>query len=185
MPFAWVERPDQKKAAPERSGASLHFDPELLAEVHLWPHRSLPKRGFVIFIGTTAGFLAMPLLALIGTAALWGVLPFILVTLAGVWWGLARSYRDVERSETLRLWPDKVELTRHDRGQMPRCWQANPYWVSVHLHPTGGPVPYYLTLRGNDREVEIGAFLSAEERTDLAKSLRAVFASARQPRDLP
>ena len=56
-------------------------------------------------------------------------------------------------------------------------WQANPYWVRVTLHETGGRVPQYLTLSGNDREVEIGAFLSPEARLVLAAELRAAFAA--------
>ena len=35
------------------------------------------------------------------------------------------------------------------------------------LHASGGPVPNYITLRGGDREVELGAFLSEDERIAL------------------
>ncbi|WP_245008504.1 DUF2244 domain-containing protein [Paracoccus marcusii] len=41
----------------------------------LWPHRSLPKRGFVWFIGTTATLLLLPILAVLGTQVLWGCCP--------------------------------------------------------------------------------------------------------------
>ncbi len=54
-------------------------------------------------------------------------------------------------------------------------WQANPHWVRLTLHPTAGPVPQYLTLTGNGREVELGAFLTEAERialhTDLTQAL--------------
>jgi uncharacterized membrane protein len=45
--------------------------------------------------------------------------------------------------------------------------------VRVELHATGGPVPSYLTLRGADRPVELGRFLSEEERVALCRDLRA------------
>jgi uncharacterized membrane protein len=47
----------------------------------------------------------------------------------------------------------------------------------VHLHQTGGPVENYLTLRGGDREVEIGAFLDAKERLALYGEIKAAFVS--------
>ena len=44
------------------------------------------------------------------------------------------------------------------------------------LHASSGPVPQYLTLRGGPREVELGAFLTEEERqrlhADLSTRLR-------------
>jgi uncharacterized membrane protein len=41
----------------------------------------------------------------------------------------------------------------------------------VHLYGTEGPLPNYVTLSGNGREVEIGAFLSEDERKSLFKEL--------------
>ncbi|HKL69640.1 DUF2244 domain-containing protein [Salibaculum sp.] len=141
------------------------------AELHLWPYRSLLRRDFVIFISLTAALVLIPLLVLIGSPVLWGILPFILVMLAGVWWGLSRSYRDGEIVEELRLWPDRVELDRHDRNNGHRSWSANPYWVQVTMREDG-PVPNYITLKGAGREVELGAFLSEVERTALFDDLQ-------------
>jgi uncharacterized membrane protein len=41
----------------------------------------------------------------------------------------------------------------------------------VTLHPKGGPIPNYVTLSGNGREVEIGSFLSEPERLSLYDEL--------------
>jgi uncharacterized membrane protein len=41
------------------------------------------------------------------------------------------------------------------------------------MHNTGGPVPSYLTLRGAGREVELGAFLTQDERVTLERDLRS------------
>ena len=60
-------------------------------------------------------------------------------------------------------------------------WQANPYWVRVTLHVTGGPVPNYLTLKGDGREVELGAFLSEDERIRLRDDLKTRIAALRSP----
>jgi uncharacterized membrane protein len=146
--------------------------------LRLWPHQSLSARGFVWFVGGTAALMAVPLLSVAGSAILWGLLPFMALAVAGIWAALRRSWRDRTIEEELTLAPDRADLVRRDRrGE--RRWRANPYWVSVQLHETGGPVPNYLTLKGDGREVEIGAFLSEEERIALRGELLAAFAGAR------
>lgn len=126
----------------------------------------------VVFIALTAALLALPLLVLIGSPVLWGLLPFVLGAVAAIWLALQRSYRDGEIVEILRLSPDQMQLTRHGPRGRRQDWQANPHWVQVQIHPTGGPVPHYLTLRGAGREVELGAFLTEGERQALERDLR-------------
>ncbi len=145
------------------------------AELHLWPYRSLPNRGFVVFIGMTAAMFAFPLFQVLGTPILWGILPFILIVVGALWYGLRRSHADGTILEELRLWPDRVTLTRTGPRKARHEWEANPHWVRVTLYPTGGPVENYLTLTGAGREVEIGAFLSEEERVALHSDLMARF----------
>lgn len=161
MPYEWTPPPDAE--AQER--------------LHLWPHRSLPKRGFVLFIGATAALISLPLLAVLGSPVLWGLLPFELAALGLLWALLQRSYRDGEILEELTIAADRVSLVRHDPRRAARAWEANPHWVRPELHPTAGPVPNYVTLRGGPRDVEIGAFLSEDERLalydDLARRLPA------------
>ena len=47
--------------------------------LHLWPYRSLPRRGMVWFIGGTAALIAVPLLGVLGSPVLWGLLPLSLI----------------------------------------------------------------------------------------------------------
>lgn len=141
-------------------------------QLHLWPHRSLTRGGFAGFIGATAVLIALPALSVIGSPVLWGLLPFFVLTVGGVWWAIRRNQRDREIIEDLTLTPATLSLTRHGPRGRRQDWQANPHWVQVTLHATGGPVPNYLTLRGGGREVELGAFLSEEERVTLGAELR-------------
>ncbi|MEI4471207.1 DUF2244 domain-containing protein [Frigidibacter sp. MR17.24] len=164
MPYEWMPAP----AAAE-------------AELHLWPYRSLPRRGFVGFIAATALLLAVPLMAVLGTPVLWALLPFLLAAIGAVWWALARSYRDGEVLEILRLTRDEVTLSHRPARGPARHWAANPYWVEIRHYDAGGPVPFYLTLRGAGREVEIGAFLSEDERARLKPELARAFAAVTAP----
>ena len=145
--------------------------PPTETHLHLWPHQSLPKTGFVWFIAGTATLIAVPLIGLLGTPVLWGLLPFLIAAIAALWVALQRSYRDREIKEHLTLTPDQITLTRDGPRGKHSAWQANPHWVRITLHATAGPVPNYLTLMGNNREVELGAFLTEDERTTLAADL--------------
>ena len=153
--------------------------------LRLWPFRSLTARGYVGFVGLTAALLAVPLLPVFGSPALWGLLPFLLAALLALMLALRRSNRSGGTREVLVLSADRASLLRSDPGQADRHWQANPYWIRVTLR-TDGPVEDYLTLTGGvdpkgSREVELGAFLSPEERVSLARELREVLGQIRRP----
>jgi uncharacterized membrane protein len=157
MPYEWSHTPPQ---------------PTPDWQLSLWPYRSLLRKDFVLFIGATVALIALPLLTVIGTAVLWGLLPFFLLMLGGLWYALHVSYKRGEVLEELTVTQDIAHLTRHNPNGERLDWEANRYWVSVHLHPKGGPVDNYITLRGGDREVEIGSFLDATERLALYDELK-------------
>ena len=141
------------------------------AELHLWPHQSLPPAGFALFMGATAAMFLVPLMALLGTVLLWLLLPFLLVAGGGVWLAIALSRRRAQVLEVLTLGPVEARLVRHNPRGVWQEWRCNRHWAVPLIHATGGPVPHYVTLRGNGREVEIGAFLSEDERLALYDEL--------------
>jgi uncharacterized membrane protein len=110
--------------------------------------------------------LALPLLAVLGSPVVWFLLAFFTAALAGVWRAITANVKDRTRHEALHLGETRVRLEHvQPKGEV-LTWEANPHWVTVHLRDDG-PVEKYLTLRGNSREVEIGSFLSPEERETL------------------
>ena len=136
--------------------------------LHAWPHRSLPRKGFVWFIGTTAALLTLPLLAVLGHTILWALLPFLLAAIAGVWWAISHTYRSGRSEEWLTISSNRIALLRRDDGRDDREWSANPYWIRAIIR--SGPVEQYLVLVGDHasgREIELGAFLTPEERESL------------------
>lgn len=163
MPYRWSPLPDDSHAQ----------------RLDLWPHRSLPRRGFAAFMLITAAMIAMPLLAVLGTAILWGLLPFLVLAVAGLWWALQKSYASGRLHEALTIDHDRLHLTRTEPTGNVQEWECNSYWAKISVHETGGPVAHYITLTGNSREVEIGAFLSEDERKALSGELRDTLRRAR------
>ena len=68
-------------------------------KLDLWAHNSLPARGFVLFIAVTAGLFLLPLVAVLGSPVLWGILPFMLIALAAAWWAMERNRADRQRGD--------------------------------------------------------------------------------------
>ena len=163
MPLVWDKTPPDE---PEnRTGPTP--ETEALAHAVLWPHRSLPRKGMAGAIGFAFVMILIPTLPLLGSPVLWGLLPFTLGAVWLLWFALERSYASGALREDLTLWSDRIEIVRTNPKGPEQRWSANPFWVRLSLIETGGPVDNYVTLNGAGREVELGAFLTPEERATL------------------
>lgn len=168
MPHEWIQP------------AQSRHSPPPVAELHAWPYRSLPRRGFVWFILASVGLVSIPVSALIGTPTLWVVLAFVVLAIWAVWTAIERSYRDGEILEELVIWPDRVTLRQTRRRRVTEPWQVNPHWLRVTRHHDH-KIQDYLTLQGGPREVELGAFLTPSERRDIHRRLTTILADLRAP----
>ena len=146
-------------------------------QARVWPHRPLGRRGRRAAMGVAASGLALPLVPVSGTPVFWGLLPFMLLALAMLWLCFRRSDFDGRLVEEVAIWPDEMRVERREPQGRVRRWSADPFRVRVALHPEG-KVENYLTLRGGGREIELGAFLSPEERVELAGELEAALTRA-------
>jgi uncharacterized membrane protein len=140
-------------------------------ELHLWPHESLPAKGMAAFVLTTFTLILIPTLPLLGSPILWGLLPFLLLAVWGIYFALQRNHKSRQILEVLTLNADTARLTRTNPKGDTQEWDCNRYWTQVTKYDDDGPVPHYITLKGKGREVEIGAFLSEEERIELFDDL--------------
>lgn len=136
----------------------------------LWAHQSMTAQGFAWFIGSTAVLLAMPLLAVLGSPVIWVLLAFLVLAVWGVWKAIMANRRHRSMHEELTLGRERLRLIHIPAKGAALDWEANPYWTTVHLN-RNGPVENYLTLKGAGREVELGAFLTPEERQELYEDL--------------
>jgi len=140
--------------------------------VTMWlkPNRSLSRRGLrrliVVLVAlalTTAelgawqGNVFAPLFALVESAAM-------AVALSVAW-------RAGDRCERITLDESSLEVQ-----SLPgrRCTRFQPYWVRVRLDTGDGR----LVLSSHGRDLEIGAFLAAAERVELARRLRVLLAGS-------
>lgn len=138
-----------------------------LYAARLWPNRSLSPDGHRIAMRIAAIGLAVPPLALSGTGVAWGLIPFAAAALAGLWYGFRRNRHDGLLTEEVTVWRDEIRIERREPNGRVLRWSADPFQVRIRLHEAAR-VERYLTLRGSGREVELGAFLSPDERVALA-----------------
>ncbi len=155
MPYQWTSAPD-----------------ETPQQMRLWPHQSLPPRGMAAFVLATFTMILIPVITLLGSPVLWGLLPFALLAVWGMYFALQRNHHALKIEEVLTLDDEAARLTRTDPSGAVREWDCNRYWTTITKYEKDGPVPHYVTLKGMGREVEIGAFLSEDERVALYDELQ-------------
>ena len=136
------------------------------------PHRSLSRVGLWLFLAAQS--IATGAFALI---AAWqgNVLApaFAAIELVLVAFCLNRVWRMSAAGEIIVISPERVEIAR--MGDAGPAARFHPYWARLCLQPgRWRGAPSRLTLRSHGREVEIGAFLTDDERGDVARRLTAL-----------
>ena len=150
-----------------------------IEEFRVWPNRSLPPAGHRNVLLFTMAMFAIPMIPAVASGIGLALFPFLAAVTLALWYFLRRSARDgAAQWEHVRLWSDLITVERHDPGRATRYWSANPYWVQLRLQPDG-PLENYLTLKGDGREIELGAFLSPAERVALRDDLERALGQAR------
>lgn len=144
----------------------------------LHPNASLSPRGFFLlmaFIGLIS-FCAGIAFVMVGA---WPVFGFFGIDIVLVYLAFKLNYRDARRYETIRLTDSALTVERFTPSGRRERWRFQPYWLKVEIDDD--PVPgSTVTLRSHGRMVEIGSFLSPEERLDFAHALRIELAKLRQ-----
>ena len=151
----------------------------ILFDAVLHPYRSLSPRGFVILmtlLGTisfAAGFSFVALGA-------WPVFGFLGLDVALVYLAFRMNYRAARNFELVRLTENKLTVSRGGPRIKHESFVFQPYWVRVEIDNSSN-YEDQLILTSHGRSVIIGAFLSPDERLDLARALQAELDRLRQP----
>ncbi len=160
---------DQSSPAqtPENSQADLP-----VFEALLYPRRSLSPRGFVILIAIT-GIIGFAYGTAFGLMGAWPIFGF-----CGTEWLLfiylfRKHLKGDRRSERLRLYRDRLMVETISPKGACQTYRFQPYWLQVILDE---PDEYesVLYLRSHGKQLQIGSFLSPQERRDVAGELRNV-----------
>jgi len=138
----------------------------------LWPHRSLPPRGFRLLM---LGLGVMSFIAGISfvAAGAWPVCGFFGLDVALLYLAFRLSYRSARQHETLRLADGQFTVERVDIYGARRLWRFQPFWLKVVLEERRDE-SNRLLLASHGKSVVIGDFLAAPVRRDLAATLREV-----------
>jgi uncharacterized membrane protein len=138
----------------------------------LWPHRSLPPRGFrLLMLGL--GVLSLIVGIIFVAAGAWPVCGFFGLDVALLYLAFRLSYRSARQRETLRLADDRFTVERVDIYGARRLWHFQPFWLRVVLEERRDE-SNRLLLASHGKSIVIGDFLAPPVRRDLAATLREV-----------
>ena len=139
--------------------------------IHLYPHRSLTRRGFAVLMGAIAlvSFLAGIGFLLIGA---WPVVGFFGLDVVLIWWALKRNFRDGKAREILTIDELDIRLTRHMPGKPDAKYEFVRQWTRAELETdTDRDLIGRLFLVSRGARMEIGSFLSPDDRQSLWSAL--------------
>jgi uncharacterized membrane protein len=149
----------------------------------LYPSRSLPPRGFGAVMGAVVAVSAGMGAAFYAVGA-WPVTGFLGLDALLLYLAFRWNYRAGRAAEFVRLDADGLTVRRVRPDGRAQTWRfEEPYWVRVDV-VADGPNRRHggsgrLTLSAHGRSLTIGAFLTAEERLEVARALRAALADYR------
>ena len=153
-------------------------EPTLL-RMRLAPNRSLDSNGTkIVFLLIACGFL-LPIIPFIGspigtTLTIFSGLTFYLFLIM-----LQRNFQQGNTFEEIFISKSKIVVVHQEKNKKQKTWEGNPYWTRVTLDINNPKLKNYLTLAGKGRHIELGAFLSPDERIQLRDKIQNALAKAK------
>lgn len=145
--------------------------------IHLYPHRSLSRRGFVVLMACIAlvSFIAGVGFLMLGA---WPVFGFFGLDVLLIWWALERNFRDGKARETITIQDGEIVLARHKPGKPDASQSFVRQWTRVELeNDAERDLIGRLFLVSRGVRTEIGSFLSPDDRKSLSSALNGLLLS--------
>ena len=147
--------------------------------MRLFPNRSLDKHGTKVVAGIIAFGFLLPIIPFIGspigmTLTIFSGLTFyIFLTL------LQKNFQQGTTFEEILISKHKIVVVHKEKNKKQETWEGNPYWTRVNVDKHNPRLKNYLTLAGKGRHIELGAFLSPDERIELRDKIQNALAKAK------
>jgi uncharacterized membrane protein len=152
--------------------------PPALFDAVLYPNRSLGRFGFHLLMAAIV-LVSAAIGAAFVLAGAWPVSGFLGADVLLLYLAFRWNYRQGRRAEFIRLDGAELMVRRVDPSGHRREWRFDAQWVRVSLDAASRQ----LTLSSHGRSLAVAAFLSQEERVELAGALRAALAAHRRVPD--
>jgi uncharacterized membrane protein len=144
----------------------------------LTPHRSLSPTGKRIVIGLVAALALVPGIVFY-IAGAWPVVGFMGLDVLAIWIALTVSMRAGKQQEVVSLWPGALELKKIDAKGEEQILTFVPGNVRFVIDRDFNERVQALWLRERDARVQLGSFLSPEEKQSFSKAFGAALRKAR------
>lgn len=161
---------------------SADFDRETrTGRIVLTPNRSWSWRSNLLFIAVLGS-----VCLIIGTAfflqGLWLILPFSILEVGLVALALYCCARHTHRQEVLTFSEHELRIER-GRSRPEKCHVFQRLFARIFVrHPRHPWYPTRIAVRSHGREVEVGDFLSPDDKNRLIAELRHMIASLEEHR---
>lgn len=139
----------------------------------LTPHRSLSPNGIRWVVAFTAVMASIPGVTFFAMGA-WPVVGLLGLDVILLTWALTASFTDADAFEEITLWPDALDIRHVNKKGRETAMSFNPFMVRFSVVRDNDNRVTALKLVTRETEVEIGRFLTPDDKASFAE----VFAPA-------
>lgn len=143
------------------------------------PHRSLSRRGFIIFMCMVGGASFVAGLTFMAMGA-WPIFGFFGLDVLLVWLAFRANYIAARASETITITESEMLVRRVSAKGAVAEWRFNPAWVRIDTGRDHEGVLTRLSVTSHGRMLDIAEWLAPPEKTDFMHALAGALSTARR-----
>lgn len=149
-----------------------------LFSADLRPHRALGPKGIRNVILFTALMISVPGIFFYAIGA-WPIIGLLGLDLIALTWAMTASFKSGRMFETVTLWRDNLEVRHVSEKGEERRHEFNPFWVRLDVARDFEGRVTNIALRNRQDRLEIGAFLTPDDKKKFADGFGVALQKAR------